>query len=161
MMSLDSNASKKEMDKLSFKLGKWNWNASGLIKPGDPKVYSGVGFSNIYYVNDSNAIIDEHAINWEDGTEYKAITYRTFDNSTQSYMVIWAQSNTSNTSKIKGYWEGDRFIEIEKGEDSYGKWTNRLEIYDIKPDYHKAKLERKYDSGFKIIILEYEATRAK
>lgn len=149
----------KEIDKLSFKLGKWSWQTKGLTKPGDPQMYNGVGYSNIYFVNDSNAIVDEHKIDWEDGTVYKAITYRTFDEATQSYMVVWAQANTGNTSKIKGDWEGINFIEIEEGEDNYGKWKNRLKIFDIKPDSHKAKLERTYASGFKITILEYEATR--
>ena len=153
------NAQNKEIDKLSFKLGKWKWKTKGLTKSGDPKMYNGEGYSNIYYVNDSNAIIDEHKIDWEDGTIYKAITYRTFDEASKSYMVVWAQANTSNTSKIKGHWEGEKFVEIEEGEDDYGKWINRLEIYDIKPNSHKAKLERTYASGFKLVILEYEATK--
>ena len=118
------NAQNKEIDKLSFKLGKWKWKTKGLTKSGDPKMYNGEGYSNIYYVNDSNAIIDEHKIDWEDGTIYKAITYRTFDEASKSYMVVWAQANTSNTSKIKGHWEGEKFVEIE---------DKKLSLYIIQP----------------------------
>lgn len=150
---------KSNIESLNFKIGHWKWKTKGLTKANDPKLYTGIGYSNVYYINDSTAILDDHKIDWENGIKYKAITYRTYDESSSSFLVVWAQANSSNTSKIKGYWKDDKFIEIEKGTDKYGNWTNRMEIYDITSNSHKAKLVRTYNNGFVVTILEYEATR--
>ncbi|MBO6523421.1 MAG: hypothetical protein JJ971_06335 [Balneolaceae bacterium] len=162
LVLIASSASSQEhhsISSLSFKLGTWKWEAQGLNKPGDSNVYSGEGYSNVFYVNDSTSIIDDHRIFWENGIDYKAITYRTYDPASKKYMVVWAQANSGNTTKIEGHWEGEKFIELETGTDSYGSWTNRLELYDIKPNSHKAKLVRTYESGFRLTILEYSANR--
>jgi len=150
---------KHQIEKFDFKIGHWKWKAKGLTKPNDPKIYNGTGFSHIYFANDSTAIIDDHKIEWENGVSYKAITYRTYDTISNKYLVVWAQAKSSNTAKIEGYWEGTKFIEIEKGADKFGEWTNRMEIYDIGNNYHKAKLIRTYKNGYSLTILEYEATR--
>ncbi len=162
LVLIASSATSQEhhsISSLSFKLGSWKWEAQGLNKPGDSNVYSGEGYSNVFYANDSTAIIDDHRISWENGIDYSAITYRTYDPSSKKFMVVWAQANSGNTAKIEGHWEGEKFIELETGTDGYGKWTNRLELYDIKPNSHKAKLVRTYESGFRLTILEYNATR--
>ncbi|SMD32493.1 hypothetical protein SAMN04488029_0838 [Reichenbachiella faecimaris] len=144
---------------LEFKLGKWKWQTKGLLRPGDPKMYVGEGESNVFYINDSSAILDDHHILWEDGTDYKAITYRTFDQSNNKFMVVWAQANSNQTTKISGEWKNDQFVETENGKDNYGNWTNVLRIYDITDDSHKAQLIRTYASGYQLTLLEYEATR--
>ncbi len=148
-------------DRLSFFIGKWKWEAKGLTTYGDPKRYKGIGYSNIYYVNESKSILDDHTINYENGVKYRAITFRTYDPKKKTYLVVWAQTDSSNTTKIEGHWEGDKFIEIEKGTDKFGTWTNRMEIFDILPNSRRAKLVRTYKSGFTMVMLEYKATRVK
>ena len=142
---------------LDFKIGHWNWNVKGLATYGDINTYKGVAHSHIYYLNDSLATLDEHIINWEN----QAITYRTYDPANDSYLIVFAQASSSYSGIIKGHWEGDKFIEIETGVDQFGEWTNRMEIYDIKKDSHKAKLVRTYKNGFTITVIAYEATRIK
>lgn len=105
--------------------------------------------------------MDDHWIDWGGPAPYRAITYRTFDHQKKKYMVVWAQANSSNTLQIEGHWEEDKFVEINIGEDERGKWTNRLELYDIEPNSHKAKLVRTYANGDSFPILEYVATRIK
>lgn len=141
------------------KVGKWKWKIRGYAKAGDPTIYNGVGYSNHYYANDSLALIDDHRFEWENGMVYRAITYRTYDTLNNNFLVVWAQANTSNTSKIIGVWQGEEFLEKSSGTDQYGNWTDLLRLYDIEKNSHKAKLVRTYESGFKITILEYEATR--
>ena len=153
-MAGQNNVELNKENKLSFKIGKWKWNVKGLATYGDPKTYNGVADSHIYYINDSLATIDEHTITWEHDVVTKAITYRTYDSGNDKYMVVFAQANSSYSAIIEGHWEGNKFIEIEKGTDTYGPWENRMEIYDIKKDSHKAKLDRTYKNGFKITIIE-------
>ncbi|WP_456437129.1 hypothetical protein [Psychroserpens sp.] len=158
-MAGQNNIETNKEKEFSFKIGKWKWNVKGLAAYGDPKTYNGTADSHIYYINDSLATIDEHTITWEHGVVTKAITYRTYDSINNKYMVVFAQANSSYSAIIEGYWEDEKFVEIEKGTDKYGEWVNRMEIYDIKKDSHKAKLVRSYKSGFKITIIEYDASR--
>ncbi|MEP5614196.1 MAG: hypothetical protein ABJP45_18230 [Cyclobacteriaceae bacterium] len=152
-------AQSDELKKLSFKVGEWRLETTGLVVPGDPKMYQGVGYSNHYYINDSTALLDDHRFEWENGTIYRAITYRTFDPNSGRYLVVWAQAGTSNTLQIDGNWEGEIFVEKSTGKDGYGVWNDRLEVFDITENSHKAKLIRRYDSGYSLTILEYSATR--
>ena len=157
--SQNDTLKKPKKDSLSFKIGHWKWKVKGLATYGDPNIYNGNAISHIYYINDSLATIDEHTITWENGIITKAITYRTYDSINDKYMVVFAQANSSYSAIIEGHREGEKFVEIEKGTDKYGEWVNRMEIYDIKKDAHKAKLVRSYKSGFKITIIEYDASR--
>lgn len=148
-----------DIGSLAFKLGSWKWETRGLVIPGDPKTYKGVGYSNVYFINDSTSILDDHKIEWENGIVYRAITYRTYDKVNNNFMVVWAQAETGNTSKIEGHWEGGKFVELSSGTDAYGDWNDRLELFDIEEISHKAKLVRTYKNGYSIVLLEYTATR--
>ena len=151
-------STENEINKLSFKLGKWKWKTRGYV-PNEKGPQNGIGYSHVYFINDSTSLIDDHLIEWENGFVYRAITYRTYDKQNNSYMVVWAQAETGHTLQIEGRWEENKFIEINKGKNEFGNWTNRLEINDIQENFHKAKLVRTYENGYKITILEYEAFR--
>lgn len=142
---------------MDFRIGTWAWEAEALTPQG--KLAKGLGTSNSRYINNGKAILDETKIVYDGSYVYEAISYRTYDAKKDKWMIVWAQANSSQSLQIEGFWEKDRFVELNFGTDEKGDWVNRLEMTEITEHSHKGVLTRTYKGKEALVQFSYKATK--